>query len=137
MSKVKVVELSDETEHDAHEGAAASEDTEKKHVLLRDRNFQPRGYWPLAGDAAEKKLHKAGLNVDTWPAGSEHPMPEQYSDEKPWELNFYKHFFDTGSKLEGVGVNTKQGPLGADHVKGDDKPFKKAGVSLYSWPWDS
>ena len=32
-------------------------------------------------------------------------MPEQYSDEDPTQLNFYKHFFDTGSRLESVIAN--------------------------------
>lgn len=63
-------------------------------------------------------------------------MPEQYSQENPTQLNFYKHFFDTGSRLETEGVNTKKNPVGDENVKGDDKPFKQAKVNMYAWPWD-
>ncbi len=51
-------------------------------------------------------------------------------------MNFYKHFFDTGTKLEIGGVNTKQNIFGDDKVKGDDEAFHKANIALYAWPWD-
>ena len=54
----------------------------------------------MAGEP--NKLEKEGVQVDGWPQGKEKPMPEQYSEEDPTQVDFYKHFFDTGSRLETV-----------------------------------
>ena len=76
-----------------------------------------------------------GVDLDSWPQGKEKAMPEQHDDENPLQVQFYQHFFDTGSRLAQSGVNMKKNPL-ADEIKGDDKHFAKAGVNLYSWPWE-
>lgn len=106
----------------------------KSKVVQLDQNFKTSGYWPLAGEP--NKLEKEGVVLDQWPAGKEKAMPEQYSEEDPTQLSFYQHFFDTGSRLEGEGVNMKKNPIGDENVKGDDTAFKQAKVNMYSWPWD-
>jgi len=106
----------------------------KSKVVQLDQNFKVSGYWPVAGEP--NKLEKEGVQVDGWPQGKEKPMPEQYSEEDPTQVDFYKHFFDTGSRLETEGVNMKKNPVGDENVKGDDKPFKQAKVNMYQWPWD-
>jgi len=98
-----------------------------------DQNFHLSGYFPVDGNG--NKLSQKGVALDSWPQGKEKVMPEQHDDENPLQLQFYQHFFDTGSRLAQSGVNMKKNPL-ADEIKGDDKHFAKAGVNLYSWPWE-
>ena len=123
--KSKVVQL------ESHE---AAEEKNFKDSHFYDKNFKAEGYWPLSGEP--NKLAHEGMNLDAWPAGAEHPMPEQYSHENPTQLEFYQHFFDTGSRLNSLGVNMKKNPMGDEHVKGDDGKFKAASVNMYNWPWD-
>jgi len=98
-----------------------------------DQNFHASGYFPVNGNG--NKLSQNGVTLDAWPQGKEKAMPEQYDNENPLQFQFYQHFFDTGSRLAQSGVNVKKNPL-ADEIKGDDKHFAKAGVNLYSWPWE-
>ena len=85
-------------------------DHQKKPKKMQlDQNFKTSGYWPLAGEP--NALQKDGVVLDSWPQGKENSMPEQYSEENPTQLGFYQHFFDTGSRLEGEGVNMKKNPV--------------------------
>jgi hypothetical protein len=81
----------------------------KPKKMQLDQNFKTSGYWPLAGEP--NALQKEGVVLDSWPQGKENAMPEQYSEEDPTQLSFYQHFFDTGSRLEGEGVNMKKNPV--------------------------
>jgi hypothetical protein len=37
-------------------------------------------------NAVPDKLVQQQMNVDGWPAGAEKPMPEQYSEEDPFQV---------------------------------------------------
>jgi len=81
-------------------------------------NFNREGYWPLTGNA--EKLSQHNINVDKWPFGSEHAMPEQKSDKAGiLDPSFYTHFMDTGSALKKAGITNKWW---------DQENFKRNGV---------
>jgi len=117
------------SEHSAEEHAAepvAEEPSEKKGL-----NGVVETWWQ-----SPKKLEKKGLNLDSWPMGTEHAMPEQYSDENGVEQVAKGHFFDSlgrNGNLRRAGINVAGNPVAVEEKKGSNDI---KGLNVDSWPWN-
>lgn len=95
------------------------------HDFTKMNNFNKKGYLPVNGNQKRLAIH---VNVDAWPMGKEHEMPEQHSKSGPLSAKFYTHFFDTGSKLQDAGIS---------HKWWDQKNLKHNGVTeVLGWQID-